>query len=466
MICMVAKTSITTEPKNQHYPTSWVVFEAYEVLEKLEYMTDHGFVLPGSYEAGPEDSGTQHSERKLRYAADGLKSILPRHVEIESIGCRDESETWAYRCQCTFQIVSDDVTGGFEYAMRTQGKAIPIGAPYFPIANRRIQATMKILLEDILLNASDYPNIVRGLTSVTFSSAWHDTPESDCIVTLMYGEPIDETRWKLQATMVCQWMKLRQLYGSAKKTLIPAFPDVDCRSTLRDSIYIHHKSLSWVVSLQEPLDYSTTSNTTIKVQYEKPNTAFFHPNAFAMTDALHWILDRLSYINQDASSMGCLLEMYCGCGAHTVAIGKSGLVQQIMAIERDHRLIEACERNVRLNGLESIVQVVQSDAGKWAKRSYKWAGSNYGILLVDPPRSGLDEDVCNMAKNGAFTHFMYISCGHKALLRDLERLSDCFEIVHCQQLDLFPRTNSIETLVHLRRQQPCEILGLLDHGQE
>ena len=428
-------------------------------MEEVEYIADHDFALPGSYEAGPHESGRKHSASKLRRAAECLEPMLPQHVKIESVVCKNERETWTYRCQCTFQIVSADGTGGLEYAMRTQGKAIPIGAPYFPIATRRIQAAMSILMEEILVNSSDFPDIARGLTSLTFSSAWHDTPESDCIVTLMYGEPIDETKWKSQAMLVCQWMKLRQLYGSARKALIAAMPDVKCRSTLRDTIYIH-KSSSWVVSLQESLDDSTTSNPTIKVHYEKPNSAFFHPNAFAMKDALHWILDRLSYIDQDASSMGCLLEMYCGCGAHTVALGKSGLLQQIMAIELDHRLIEACERNVRLNGLESIVQVVHSDAGTWAKRSYKWAGSGYDILLVDPPRAGLDEDVCSMAKKGEFIHLLYISCGHKALIRDLERLSDCFEVVHCRQLDLFPRTNSIETLVHLRRQQTCDLSGL------
>jgi len=50
-----------------------------------------------------------------------------------------------------------------------------------------------------------------------------------------------------------------------------------------------------------------------------------------------------------------------------------------------------------------------------------------------------------------FRNILYVSCGHKALLRDLERLSACYEVVNCAQMDLFPRTDSIETLVHLRK---------------
>jgi len=430
----------------------------------MENMTEFSdVILPGSYEAGPKDSGIEHSERKLYFAAEELKIKLPhqQHLTIESWPCQKEDETWAYRCQCTFQILMDDdeTNGKSVYAMRTEGKAIPIGRSYFPIATRRIQTAMKNLMEDILDHSSEYPHIVTGLTSVTFSSSWHDIPDADCIVTLMYGQPVlEESMWKIEAMKVCLHMKLRQLYGRAKKSLFVAISDDERRlSTLRDTLYIHRQgeSLHWEVNLTSPED-----TAAIQIHYEKPNTAFFHPNSFAMKDALAWILNRLSYItrrtDRESPVRTSLLEMYCGCGAHTVALGKSGLLEEIVAIELDHRLIEACEYNVRLNGLDDLVQVIQGDAGKWAKRSYKWMDTKFDILLVDPPRAGLDEDVCKMAKNGTFDHFLYISCGHDALLRDLDRLSDCFDVVHCRQLDLFPRTNSIESLIHLQRRRQCE----------
>mmetsp|Transcript_557 Transcript_557/g.860 ORF Transcript_557/g.860 Transcript_557/m.860 type:complete len:160 (-) Transcript_557:102-581(-) len=97
--------------------------------------------------------------------------------------------------------------------------------------------------------------------------------------------------------------------------------------------------------------------------------------------------------------------------------------------------------------------------------SSSWYNQDYDVLLVDPPRSGLDEKVCNMALNGTFTHIIYISCGRHALLKDLQRLccckeeeedekSSCFEVVDCALLDLFPRTKeSVESLVHLRRRR-------------
>ena len=181
--------------------------------------------------------------------------------------------------------------------------------------------------------------------------------------------------------------------------------------------------------------------------------------------------------------------MYCGCGAHTVALGKSAMVDQILAVELDPRLVTACEHNVTLNGLDKIVTSQRGDAGTFAR---EWQRSrrrhcchqrnnhgeeydttenstieedatkesknvDYNVLLVDPPRQGLDEQVCNMAINvTTFQDFLYISCGHLALLRDLERLAPAWQVVQITQLDLFPRTDSIETLVHLRRRRQLQ----------
>jgi tRNA/tmRNA/rRNA uracil-C5-methylase (TrmA/RlmC/RlmD family) len=44
-----------------------------------------------------------------------------------------------------------------------------------------------------------------------------------------------------------------------------------------------------------------------------------------------------------------------------------------------------------------------------------------------------------------------VSCGRHALVRDLGLLGDCFEVSNILLTDLFPRTDSVETLVHLKR---------------
>ena len=74
-------------------------------------------------------------------------------------------------------------------------------------------------------------------------------------------------------------------------------------------------------------------------------------------------------------------------------------------------------------------------------------------MLVDPPRQGLDPQVINLAVHGLYKHLIYISCGADALARDLKALSEYFEVADMCLTDLFPRTDSVESLVHLRRKK-------------
>jgi tRNA/tmRNA/rRNA uracil-C5-methylase (TrmA/RlmC/RlmD family) len=122
--------------------------------------------------------------------------------------------------------------------------------------------------------------------------------------------------------------------------------------------------------------------------------------------------------------------------------------------------------------------VVKGDAAEWARKSrhagrrqqYVSTNNNsalhamdYQVLLVDPPRMGLDNVVCEMANKGTFEHIFYISCGRKALQRDLIILGEHFDVMDCTLLDLFPRTDSVESLVHLERRQPSVVADGCEH---
>lgn len=180
-----------------------------------------------------------------------------------------------------------------------------------------------------------------------------------------------------------------------------------------------------------------------------------------------------------------MLEMYCGSGAHTMAISKSKLFEAIIAVEIDRRLVDALKVNSTLNdcnpedgedGDNSSVYIFQGDASEWASKSilYRgksqsmecankmtknfWFAQDYKVLLVDPPRSGLGKEVCNLALNGSFEHIIYVSCGRQALVKDIAVLSQDFDVLDCTITDLFPRTSSIETLVHMRRREIKKLL--------
>jgi tRNA (uracil-5-)-methyltransferase len=428
-------------------------------------MIDHGIddsstitnnvVLPG-YQAQPSDNGVAHSRNKLEEAAHDLKLWVD---DCSMLPCQVEDDTYAYRCICTFQLIQND-NSDFQYAMRHQKAPVVLNG--FPIATHRIQQVMKGLLPFL----SQHYILGTHLTSASFASSWSDG--KDCFVTLLYGQPVNQEEWDVTAQQVCRELQLTRLIGRSKGRVFFVHGGTSSRDYLEDSIYIYRSGDG-----SNQVTLSKHSNVdTIEVQYRKPETAFFHPNSNAMIQALTWMMGRLQAA---AVSKPChLLEMYCGCGAHTVALAKMGFCDSIVAVELDKRLVEACITNCQLNGchgdnegngddtetttLATPVHAFQGDASEWAKKSLKskksggWYDKDYSILLVDPPRSGLDATVCDMAMQGtSFQHLIYISCGRHALKRDLERLKDCFEVVDCQLLDLFPRTDAVESLVHLKR---------------
>jgi len=496
-------------------------------------------VLP-EYHAQIGDDAVAHSVSKLQKASQGLAEYVKKDAlcEIQSLPCQTEDETIGYRCKCSFQILHEETKKNeadaeeldderqyeYQYAMRHKGEPVALtGIPFFPVANPRIQLAMQHFFTEVLNASEKFPNLVNpNLASLAFAASWsgYDFPDredpnkssavanddenlqwiSDCILTLNYDNPLhDKETWSEEAQRVCQLIHLTQVHGRSKNVFLSAKESSSERvagNYLRDTIFLYppHESNnkgSWEVSLlqkhqQQNRDQATFS---IPVHYQKPETAFFHPNAFVMCRALTWMLDRIAAIGKDASSSCRLLEMYCGCGAHTIALAKSGLLESIQAIELDQRLVDAGRANMKLNGISgstgatrggsdsingpdssttgktmALVQIVHGNAGKWARQQQNQRRNKtetveqeetYNILLVDPPRQGLDAQVIQMAVKGEnFQHVLIISCGHEALVRDLKQLCWYFVIVNCTQLDLFPRTDSVETLVHLRRREP------------
>jgi 16S rRNA G966 N2-methylase RsmD len=358
---------------------------------------------------------------------------------------------------------------------------------------------MDLLRQHLNENAERYDCVRRNLTSISWASSWNGdatlcpiegTKEADCLVTMHYDRVLaNPVQWREQAAQLGLKIRATLITGRARKQVYRARANnVDANETamVNDIIWLlgpmSDDSIEWSVSLTDPghvVGTEDTSATKIhhvrvvrRVIYEKPEDAFSHPNARAMCRALEWILSRLEYIrrNEQQGEL-CLLELYCGCGAHTMAIWQANLVARVMAIEMDERLVQACRRNLVLNklragttavavesrtpastvhgGSSTILDIVAMDAGQWASRQA--SNTEYDILLVDPPKQGLDVNVCQMAAAGTFRHVLYISCGSEALVRDLQFLSNDFEIVDCLLLDLFPQTEAVESLVHLQR---------------
>jgi len=158
--------------------------------------------------------------------------------------------------------------------------------------------------------------------------------------------------------------------------------------------------LTDVVTVTHPIHKSP-----ISVKYEKPEGAFMHPNHSTMLKALNWMLTTISSLSSSSKTKMNLLEMYCGFGAHTVVLSKASVFDRVVAIEMDKRLVEYAEKNILLNDMQGRAFVFKDDAKNVARQGVaKYFAKkfenpiDFDVLLVDPPRSGLDKSVCSLGE--------------------------------------------------------------------
>jgi len=192
------------------------------------------------------------------------------------------------------------------------------------------------------------------------------------------------------------------------------------------------------------------------LRYRKVEGAFSNPNGAVNVSALEWLYLTAKHISSSErfspTNPITLLEMYCGNCNHTCALAP--LFEKVTAVELNQKLCTAAELNLELNNIKNV-SVWQSDSAKVSRRVMKSVETTrtleWDVLLVDPPRGGLDADTLRMLKY--FDHILYISCNPNSLKNNLEQSGICatHSIEKYANFDQFAYTPHIETGVYLRR---------------
>ncbi|NLG68723.1 MAG: 23S rRNA (uracil(1939)-C(5))-methyltransferase RlmD [Firmicutes bacterium] len=155
---------------------------------------------------------------------------------------------------------------------------------------------------------------------------------------------------------------------------------------------------------------------------------------------------------------GLLLDLYCGVGG--IGLAAADLVERLVGVEEDPRAVADARRNAALNGGDHARFVVgpveQVLPEEMAKR--RAAAGGPVMVVVDPPRKGLDARVVETLARAAPDLVVYVSCNPATMARDLrqllertERAGSAYEWGPVQPVDLFPHTAHVEAVTHLVR---------------
>lgn len=139
-----------------------------------------------------------------------------------------------------------------------------------------------------------------------------------------------------------------------------------------------------------------------------------------------------------------VLDLYCGTG--TIGIYISDVVSKITGIEVVSDAIEAANINKKINNVENIEFIL----GKVEDKLDFISNNNIDTIIVDPPRSGLHKKVIPTLEKISPKTIIYVSCDPITMARDINLLSNNYELVEVTPYDMFPNTYHVECVAVLK----------------
>ena len=148
-----------------------------------------------------------------------------------------------------------------------------------------------------------------------------------------------------------------------------------------------------------------------------------------------------------------VLDMYCGAGTISLFLAKAA--KQVIGAEIISEAVENARENARRNGIENA-DFICADASEAAEKFLR-DGVRPEVVVVDPPRKGMDEAAVRALCGMEPDRVVYVSCNPATLARDITVFnSSGYELKCAEAVDMFPRTSHVETVCLLSKLQSKE----------
>ena len=145
-----------------------------------------------------------------------------------------------------------------------------------------------------------------------------------------------------------------------------------------------------------------------------------------------------------------VLDLYCGVGTITLAMASAA--GKVIGVEVIPQAVEDAKDNARRNGIENA-EFFCGDAGQ-AALALEAKGIKADVVVVDPPRKGLNADTIEALARFSPRRIVYVSCDPATLARDVALLKERgYKLKNALAADLFPRCSHVESIVCLERRK-------------
>lgn len=179
-----------------------------------------------------------------------------------------------------------------------------------------------------------------------------------------------------------------------------------------------------------------------KYRFKIGPKSFFQTNS-AQAKVLYDVTKAFAALSGD----DVVYDLYTGVGS--IGIYVSDACKSVTGIEQVEEAIKDAKENAALNQVNNC-RFYAGDVRMVLRDDFIAANGKPSVVITDPPRAGMHEDVVKTLLQLEAPRIVYVSCSAQTQARDLSLLTEKYRIEKVQPVDMFPNTTHIENVVQLQ----------------
>lgn len=256
------------------------------------------------------------------------------------------------------------------------------------------------------------------------------------------GQPLKYKEW-LAEELVSEKYFDREKAMALLDAIHAEFPEITalmyvynpkCNDTFGDLEVHVHSGNDHIFELMEDLKFKVGPKSFYQTNTEQAHELYSVARSFAF--------------GSDANDLPLVYDLYTGTG--TIANFVAKKAKHVIGIEYVPEAIEDAKVNSAINGIENT-EFYAGDMKDILTDDFIAEHGRPDVIITDPPRAGMHEDVIKVILNAAPARIVYVSCNPATQARDLQLLDVAYAVKAVQPVDMFPHTPHVENVVLLER---------------
>jgi len=199
---------------------------------------------------------------------------------------------------------------------------------------------------------------------------------------------------------------------------------------------------------QEPILYRGENHIVEKMgglKFRIGPKSFYQTNTRQALELYNVALDFAELTGKEV-----VYDLYTGTG--TIANFVAAFASKVIGIEYVDEAVNDAVINADINNIKNTAYF-SGDMKDVLSEQFILANGKPDVIITDPPRGGMHEDVVKIISKTGADRIVYVSCNPSTQARDILLLSDEYYVARVQPVDMFPHTHHVENVVLLKRRE-------------